>query len=508
MSPRIAYVHLPRFPVQRRVLEEPALAGRPLVLVHEERQGLRISFVSGAAQREGIRAGMTLSAARALLPSLLDVRYELGAEQQALSSLAEGLLRFAPGFMPSAPDGLWLDASAAPLFGGEPGLADWLLTQARAAGFRARVVLASELFTARALARHGSEAQVRVQEGRAAAALSVLPLQSLEDAPEVVASLRALGLATLGELAALTPAQLIARLGAAGLRAQRLARGEDDARLLPAVLPEVVEEVRTLESPMESLEPLLFALKGLLDRISSRLRGRQQAALRLTLTLVVDPGGPHPVPLALARPTTDPRLLLDLMRNRLESVRLDGAVATLVLTVNAVCPDHGQQGVLGDAPAGDAALETVLARLTTALGPEALGSPVLVDDHRPEGAHLPGPFRPPRRESGLLAEARRDALSALRTPDWQLERPVRLLPGAGTPLDVEVGSGGELRAARVLGRRRAVLAVAGPERLGGHWWSETPFQRDYYRVHFDGLGPAWVYRSAPDGAFWLHGLFD
>jgi protein ImuB len=196
-----------------------------------------------------------------------------------------------------------------------------------------------------------------------------------------------LGLTTLGELAALAPAQLIARLGAAGLRAQRLARGEDDARLVPEVLPEVVEEVRTLDSPVESLEPLLFALKGLLDRVSSRLRGRQQAAVRLTLTLVVDPAGPHPVPLALARPTTDPKLLLDLVRNRLESVRLEGPVATLVLTVDSVCPDHGQQGVLGDGPSGDAALETVLARLATALGPEALGSPVLADDHRPEAAH-------------------------------------------------------------------------------------------------------------------------
>ena len=508
MSPRIAYVHLPRFPVQRRVLEEPALADRPLALVHEERQGLRISFVSGAAQREGIRTGMTLSAARALLPALHDVRYELRAEQQALTSLAEGFLRFAPGFMPSAPDGMWLDASAASLFGGEVGLAGQLVTAARAAGYRARVVVASELFTARALARHGTEVWTCVEEGTAAEALGVLPLQALEDAPEVVASLRALGLTTLGELAALAPAQLIARLGAPGLRAQRLARGQDDARLVPAVLPEVVEEVRMLEPAVESLEPLLFALKALLDRVSSRLRGRQQAAVRLTLTLVADPGGPHPVPLALARPSTDPKLLLDLVRNRLESVQLDGPVATLVLTVDAVCPDHGQQGVLGDGPSGDAALETVLARLTTALGPDALGSPVLADDHRPEAAHLPGPFRPPRRASGLLAEAETSSRSATAVPDWQLERPVRLLPGAGTPLDVEVGRDGELRAARVLGRRRAVLAVAGPERLGGQWWSEAPFQRDYYRVHFDGLGAAWVYRSAPDGGFWLHGLFD
>ncbi len=508
MSQRLAYLHLPRFPIQRRVLEEPSLAGRPLALVQETKGALRVAFASGAAQREGVRRGMSLTAARALLPSLLDARYDPQAEAQALSSLGEGLLRYAPGFMLSAPDGLWLDASAASLFGGEPGLLERASEQARTAGFRARVALASELFTARALARYGAAARVQISPGESARALAPLPLQSLEDSQEVVASLRALGLSTLGELAALAPGQIIARLGAAGLRAQRLASGEDDRRLLPAVLPEVVEEVRTLESPAESLEPVLFALKGLIDRLSSRLRGRQRAALRLTLTLVLEPAGPHSVPLALARPTTEPKLLLDLIRHRLESVRLDAPIATLILTVDESCEDHGRQGVLGDAPSGDAALETVLARLTTALGAEALGSPVLCDDHRPEAAHTFTPFHPPKRELGLFAEARRGPLVSPPVPDWQLERPVRMLPGVGMPLETELGRSGELRAARVLGKRRTVLAIAGPERLGGQWWTEAPFQRDYYRVHFEGLGPAWVYRNAPDGRFYLHGLFD
>ncbi len=431
------------------------------------------------------------------------------AEAQALSSLAEAFLRFSPAFMPSAPDGLWLDASAAALFGDETGLVDRLEAQARAAGYRARVVLASERSPRGRWPATARRTRLCVAPGDSERALAGLPLQALEDAPDVVASLRALGLTTLGELGALLPTQVIARLGAQGLRAQRLARGQDGARLLPAVLPEVVEEVRTLEAPAESLEPLLFSLKSSLDRLSARLRGRQRAAVRLTLTLVLEPTGPYAVPLALARPTTDPKLLLDLVRHRLESVRLDAPVATLIVTVNESCDDRGQQGVLGDGPAGDAALETVLARLATALGPEALGSPVLADDHRPEAAHAPGPFRPPRREAGMFAEARR--ARTLRTeplPDWQLERPVRLLAGEGEPIDVELDPLGALRSARVLGRRRAVLAIAGPERLGGQWWSEAPFQRDYYRVHLEGLGPAWVYRRAGEGRFYLQGLFD
>ncbi len=508
MSQRVAYVHLPRFPVQRRVLDEPALAREPLALVHETRGALRVAFASGAAQREGVRAGMTLTAARALLPALRDGLYEAVAEAQALSGLAEGFLRFSPAFRPSPPDGLWLDASAASLFGGEAGLVEKVEAQARAAGYRARVVLASELFTARALARFGAATRACIAPGDSARALAALPLQALEEAPDVVASLRALGLSMLGELGALQPTQVVSRLGAQGLRAQRLVHGHDEARLLPAVLPEVVEEVRTLEAPAESLEPLLFALKASLDRLSTRLRGRQRAAVRLTLTLVLEPSGPHPVPLALARPTTDPKLLLDLVRHRLESVRLDAPVVTLIITVDESCEDRGQQGVLGDAPAGDAALETVLARLATALGPEALGSPVLADDHRPEAAHAPGPFRPPRREPGMLAEARRAPPPASPALEWQLERPVRLLPGEGEPLEVELDALGALRSARVLGKRRKVLAIAGPERLGGQWWTEAPLQRDYYRVHLEGLGPAWVYRRAGEARFYLHGLFD
>jgi protein ImuB len=504
----VIYVHLPRFPVQRRVLEEPALAGEPLALVHETRGAQRVAFASGTAQREGIRAGMTLTAARALLPGLRDAPFDAPAEAQALSALAEGFLRFSPGFMSSAPDGLWLDASTASLFGGESGLVEKVEAQARAAGYRARVVLASELFTARALARFGAATRACIAPGGSERTLAPLPLQALEDAPDVVASLRALGLSMLGELGTLLPTQVISRLGAQGLRAQRLARGHDETRLLPAVLPEVVEEVRTLEAPAETLEPLLFALKGMLDRLSARLRGRQRAAVRLTLTLILEPAGPTPVPLALARPTTDPKLLLDLVRHRLESVRLDAPVATLVVTVDESCEDHGQQGVLGDAPAGDAALETVLARLATALGPEALGTPVLADDHRPEAGHAPGPFRPPRREPGMFAEVRRAPPAPPPSPDWQLERPVRLLRGEGEPLEVELDALGALRSARVLGKRRAVLAIAGPERLGGQWWSASPFQRDYYRVHFEGLGPAWVYRRAEEGGFYLHGLFD
>ncbi len=514
---RVAYLHLPRFAVQRRA---PLLAAEsdggarspddapPLALVHEVRGVQRVACLSTSASVAGVRLGMTLSAARALLPALRDWPYHPHEEALALSSVAEALLTLAPATMSSAPDGFWLDASAASLVGGEEPFVSRALGLLRTLGLRGRGAVASELFTARALARFGGGRVTVVPRGASGKALAALPLQALEGVDAGVRdALGAFGLASLGEVAGLEPAQVVARLGAKGLRAQRLARGEDDARFLPAPVSELVEEVRILETPAESVEPLLFILKGTLEALCARLRGRCRAAVRLTLTLLLEPDGPQTVPLVLARPSAEPKLLLDLVRHRLEDLRLPAPVASLVLSVDESCEDRGQQRVLGAMPEGDAGLESVLARLATALGPEALSSPLAADNHRPEAARALAPFRPPPAEQGLQAEARRAPSVPTPLDVRSRERPLRLFPEPAV-LPVDVGPAGELRGARLLGRRRAVLGLAGPERIGGQWWTATPFARDYYRVHFEGLGPAWVFRDARDGRFYLHGFFD
>jgi protein ImuB len=98
---------------------------------------------------------------------------------------------------------------------------------------------------------------------------------------------------------------------------------------------------------------------------------------------------------------------------------------------------------------------------------------------------------------------------------------------------VAEGEGGRVTALRVEGRARTVLAIDGPERLRGEWWTPTaergsaasahlapgahlvastdlagPFDRDYYRVRLEGLGDCWVYRDGGDGRLYLHGFFD
>ncbi len=514
---RRCYVHLSRFPVQRRVMETPSLAGKALALVENARGHWRVAFASTAALKAGVRPGMTKTAACALVPELPCFDYDPDAERAALVSLGEALLQCGPQFQLSPPDGMWLDASAAHLFGGEAGLGQRIAEVCKAHGYRANVAIASEAFTSRALARFGAGRFERAAPEESAHALRTLPLTALEGGAEALqAPLRSLGLSTLGEVAALPSGAVVARLGADGLRAHRLCRGEDDSPLVAEPLAEVLAEKVDLDWPAEAMEPLLFALKTLLDRVCARLAGRSQAAVKLDFALRLDPSGTETVPLTLARPSAQPRLLLDLLRHRISDLTLPNPVAGLILTVVEACEDRGQQLPLGDAPEGDAALEVVLSRLATALGEEALFAAEIGDAHRPEGAYAPTAFRPPERERGLAAEVARavsprGGVGALPSAppgmeDTLLARPSRFFEKA-TSLDADVGGAGELRSARLLGRRRRVEAVSGPERLRGEWW-EAAYARDYYRVHFEGLGPVWVYRDEKDGRFYLHGMFD
>ncbi|WP_225411167.1 Y-family DNA polymerase [Stigmatella hybrida] len=502
---RWGYLHFTRFPAQRKVIESPSLAGKPFVLVEEVRGQRKVAFGSTSALKAGVRPDMTLTAASALEPSLQHFPYRAEEEARALSSLGEALLCVAPAFQLASPEGLWFDAGAAHLFGGEEGLCARALEVCSDHGYRGRAVVASELFTGQALAHHGKSPVRVIPEGGSAAALAPLPLLSLEASAR--APFLALGFSTLGEVAALPVGAVTARGGAASLRAHQLCQGRDDTRFVAAVLEEVLEERMTLEWPAESFEPLQFALKTVLDRLCARLAGRRRAAVQLTFTLQLDPRGHVELPLTLARPTARSKLLLDLARHRLSDLKLENPVAALSIRVDEHSEDRGQQLALGDAPEGDAALEVVLSRLATTLGEDALFCAALETVHRPEQAYAARAFRPPPATRAMAGELLPQEEREVSVEEALRERPSRLLE-APTPLEAEITESGELLAAWLLGRRRRVTAMAGPERLSGEWWAETPFSRDYYRVHVEGLGPAWVFRDARDGRFYLQGLFD
>jgi protein ImuB len=534
-GPRLLALWLPGLPLQRLARSREVSGDRPVAVVDEG----RVRCCDGAARAAGVRPGDTLAEALAACGRLLAVPHAPVADLAALRALAEALLAVAPVVEVAAPDALLLDASAAHLLhGAEAEPERRLLARARELagelGFTVRAAVACGRGPALALARHGAEEAPgaeprRVAPGEEALALAPLPLEALGLGPAVVAKLGAVGVACVGELARLPVEGLALRFGAAGAAAARLARGEDATPLVPYLPATLPEEAIELEGPADGAEPVLFVLKRLADRVAARLAGRGLGASRLTVTLKLDPRGEERLSIPLAQPSASGARWLLASRDRLMALRLPGAVVGVRLAAVEVAVVREAQLALGDRPEAQAALETVLARLSGRLGDGAVVAAEPVARYRPEAAWHPVKFSASARQPGALArpsglEARpsgarrgaegeaagrgartRRAGEEARPEEAPAPRPTRLL-SEPRPL-VATGEGGRVSAVRLGAEVHAVLSFEGPERLRGEWWS-APFDRDYYRARVEGLGDCWIYRDGADGRLHLHGFFD
>lgn len=158
-----------------------------------------------------------------------------------------------------------------------------------------------------------------------AAYLSDLPVAAVagrlglpdREAGNLVETLRRLGIETLGALGALPADRVADRFGPAGLRALRLARGEEE--LLPCRLHPAREELAAeLELPEGTAgQRLERALELLVDRLLAAPRRRGRTLLGLRLGALLGGGGSWSAFQGLGRPTASARTLRSLLAPRL-----------------------------------------------------------------------------------------------------------------------------------------------------------------------------------------------
>ncbi|HZZ84420.1 MAG TPA: DNA polymerase Y family protein [Anaeromyxobacteraceae bacterium] len=498
-APRVLALHFPALPLQRALAARGASA-LPAALVHEG----KVVLANGRARAAGVVLGSSVVQAESACTGLLLLPGDEAADRAALIGLAESMLALAPSVEPAFPEVLLLDASGAPLLappgadaaGAERALAERARRLAARMGFRCRAAVASGRGVARALARAGREELAVVARGGEAAALAPLPLAVLELPAEVESRLLALGVRDAGGLARLPEGSLAHRFGACGPAAARLARGEDPSPLTPHVPRGLPEERVELDGPVDRAEPLLFVLRPLAERVAARLAGQGLGASRLELALALDPRGEERLTVPLARPGASAARWLLVLRERLGALALPAPVTGLKLAAVEVATVGAEQLALDDRPEVQAALETVLARLASRFGEEALFAAEPVERWLPEGTWRAAPFSG---DAGAVVPRTGGGSHGDDGP-----RPTRLLSPPRRL--VAEGEGGRLTAIRLEGRVHAVLALEGPERLCGEWWSD-PFRRDYYRARLEGLGDCWLFEDG-DGTLHLHGFFD
>ncbi|MCL7991017.1 MAG: hypothetical protein M8840_07745 [marine benthic group bacterium] len=377
---------------------------------------------------------------------------------------------------------------------------------------------------AAAIARRRSDRVLVVPAADTHRFLATLPLSALPLSESLHETLRALGLRKVRDLVAHSREELEARFGPEGIRAHRLACGEDD-RAFRALRSEALPEATlALEPPADGLEPLLFVLRHLLARVCADLSGIGRAAARMEIGMTLEGGGRSTAKVAPARPTRREGLLHDLCRAALERAaqeegRLTAPVAGLSIRVTSVAAPDTRQGDLFVAEWRDPmAAAAALSRLQARIGEDGVVWPAPRADRRPETRNA---WRPVKMEiavgTGRVRERSRESIGEsiresihepIQERDTALPGVLRLLPEP-LPLRVKTDAG-RLVEVTDAGRTKVVTAAEGPERLSGDWWKD-PYRREYFRVCTGEGELLWLYREVRRNGelrWWLHGWWD
>jgi hypothetical protein len=210
------------------------------------------------------------------------------------------------------------------------------------AGARASAGIAPTPFVARVAAERTPPGEVRViDDGRAY--LATLPLEVIPVDEKVHEELRLLGLRNVGDFADLPRGSVFDRFGTGVARAHALARGEYGDLIRASAPPRRIRAHRGWDDPITSREQLVFALRVVVDQISTALARDGLAALRLDLRIDRDGAGPLRIERAVLPPTRESAALLRSLRWALEERADLGLVSGCTLVVPEVEAARGRQ---------------------------------------------------------------------------------------------------------------------------------------------------------------------
>ncbi|WP_449432770.1 Y-family DNA polymerase [Pseudomonas putida] len=456
------------------VLRERDDPDTPLVLVGGPTQRRVLQAVNPAAAGLGLRAGLSLSAARALADGFTCIEADPKRIEQLQQLLAAWAYRFSAQVSLHYPRALLLEVgSSLQLFGPWPLFEARLRQELGELGLRQRIVVATNPVAARMLA-NGHDGLALTSPEATRAMLAGMPIERVGLPRDAAQAFARMGLRQLGQVLALPREALAKRFCAQvqlhldqllGLRSLGLGFYQPADRF---------EARLDLNFDVESHQALLFPLRRLLGDLGAFLAGRDCGVQRFCLHLEHVEGADTQLQVGLLAAERDAAMLFELARGRLESLRLRAPVRNLRLVADDLPAFVPQHQALFDPRAQQAQpWEQLRERLRARLGDDAVQGLRAEADHRPECAWQ-------KAEQG--AQGCWPALPGSR-PGWLLATP-QVLADDGH---------------RLLGQA---------ERIESGWWDGGDVRRDYYRIETrEGLR-GWAYRDlAQPGPLWLQGWF-
>jgi protein ImuB len=306
--------------------------------------------------------------------------------------------------------------------------------------------------------------------------LSAVPIACTAWDEEVLQTLRAMGVAKVGDVLRLPRAGLARRFGPAVVQALDIALGRQAAPRRAFVPKERFRARSDFETEIEHAAQLGCALEPLIERCARFLRERQAGVQRLRLMLRHRDGPATQVSLGLASITSDQRRLLDVAVQKLTRLELRAPVRGMELISGSLraLSAASLDAFAGSGVSGRDTAPQLVERLRARLGEEAVYGFCLIPEHRPEAAW--------RRVRELRADgaSHHTVLEGMPRPVWLLQEP---LPWPKPEI------------------------LQGPERIESGWWDGKGVARDYYVANPRHGAKLWVFQERQSKRWYLHGVF-
>jgi protein ImuB len=504
--PRLGVLWCPNW----AVVAAQAALDEPVVVLH----GNRVIAQSLAAGREGIAVGQRRRQAQACCPHVRLVAHDPDGDARRFENVVTAIAALIPRVEITEPGMLsFLAKGPSRYFGGEQAMAERMTdlatgviagdtgspALAAVGGFGMGIAdgrFAAAIAARQAAARGGS---VIVDSGVDATAEFLAPLSvhllasvaSLDD--EFVELLQRLGVRQLGQLAALSVADVLARFGRLGEFAHRIASGGDDRPPDTIEPPSGLVAVHVLDDPAHHVDTLVFIARQLADELTTALGADGKVCTRLVITAETDHSERNErlwyrsTGLSAAAMVERARWQLDAWVN---SAGLSAGVTMLRLEPVEVRSDDGVQlGLWGGRTQADEWAARAVARLATLAGPEQVLVPAATGGRLPGDAFawVPAVTADLAEPTQRLTPAEGPWPGSLPSPAPAIVHAqplaIEVLDDKGRP--VRVTGRGAVSAApatvqRGTGSREPpepIVAWAGPWPLEERWWDATRARR-------------------------------
>lgn len=515
-----ACIFVPDFPVAAILRNEhaaSALHAKAVAVLDGNPPLVHVLATNEAARQAGVYTSMTRIQAESA-PGVVLRKRSPEQEGSAHAALLDCAYGFSPKVESTAPDTVIVDIGGLEqLFGPPLKIARDIARRVSDIGMEANVAVASNPDAALHAAR-GFPGVTVISPGQEAARLGELSIEVLEPGSEMLETFERWGVRNLRSLAALPPLALTQRVGQRGLHLQRMALGTIVRELVPAAQSFHFEETLALEDAVDLLEPLAFLLNRLLEQLCSRLCSRALSTNELRLKFELEVATDQDIhtqsstsslqtaeykrTLKLPVPMQDARIFLKLLQLDLQSNPPQAPVKKIWLSAEPVRPRVAQAGLFMPAAPEPERLELTLARIRGFVGQgegnahERAGRAELLDTHRADA------FRMQHFTAGL-SDKKKPSTSA---PASRLLGAIRMFR---PPLAATVELVNNTPAAlQFNGTRARVVALAGPWRSSGEWWSLHAWSREEWDVAVT-TPELILLRLVKEGGTWIvEGTYD